>query len=252
MPSPNKSFIQCWVAAGKHLNAQVNGGIKRWFRAHTNPPFLEHLSFGIGNQLFFIRIEAPYDQLDIPGNVQGLHRIAAFCRGHACLMPMRKTKSEEWEPVFPDWGLLDARTGILINPSSFENVKDIEMTAWELHDFAVQIVRDQLEKDGYRIMSWSGDPEIDPSIWFIGSSGPEWVVVRSVKYPVKKAEKPINLQIILKKLSPHSINGNFASVAFCSSDQSTKNEDEPVLPLWRDHGLYVSYTGLEKLLKKSI
>jgi hypothetical protein len=29
-------------------------------------------------------------------------------------------------------------------------------------------------------MSWQGNPSVDPSIWFVGDSGPEWVVVRAV------------------------------------------------------------------------
>jgi hypothetical protein len=49
-------FLECWRAAGKHLNNQVQGGINTWLRAHPSPPFLEHLSFRLGNQLFFVRV----------------------------------------------------------------------------------------------------------------------------------------------------------------------------------------------------
>ena len=59
------------------------------------------------------------------------------------------------------------------------------MTAWELHDFAVQVVKGQLEKEGYELMSSQGNPGVDPAIWFVGDSkGPEWIVVRAERYPV--------------------------------------------------------------------
>lgn len=49
------AFYEIWRAAGQHLNSQVEGGIRSWLRAHVSPPILEHLSFRLGNQLFFIR-----------------------------------------------------------------------------------------------------------------------------------------------------------------------------------------------------
>lgn len=50
-------FAQCWQAAREHLHSQVQGGIQSWLKADLRPPFLEHLSFVLGNQLFFIRLE---------------------------------------------------------------------------------------------------------------------------------------------------------------------------------------------------
>ena len=46
-----------WSAAGRHLSHQAGGQVQSWLRAHLTPPFLEHLSFSLGNQLFFIRVE---------------------------------------------------------------------------------------------------------------------------------------------------------------------------------------------------
>ena len=58
------------------------------------------------------------------------------------------------------------------------------MTPWEVHDMAVQVVRDYLEKEGFELMSWQGNPEVDPSIWFVGKTRrTEWVVVRPAKFP---------------------------------------------------------------------
>jgi hypothetical protein len=80
------------------------------------------------------------------------------------------------------WGLVDARTGKEVDPMALISDERIEITDWELQDFAVQIVRDHLEKIGMKLIVVAGNPAVDPSIWFVGESGPEWVVVRAVRF----------------------------------------------------------------------
>ena len=87
-----------------------------------------------------------------------------------------------WAPDASGWGLLDAQTGTPIDPVALVTDERIEMTDWELHDFAVQIVRGELQKDGKELMSWTGNPAVDPAIWFVGDTGPEWIVVRAARY----------------------------------------------------------------------
>ena len=130
------------------------------------------------------------ESLKSPEAEEELRSIAEGCKGHACLMPMRR-RAGAWAPDASGWGLLDAQTGTPIDPVALVSDEQIEMTGWELHDFTpVQIVRDQLEKTGRKLMSWQGDPSVDPSIWFIGVDGPEWVVVRAVRYPQRAAKLP--------------------------------------------------------------
>ena len=69
MQQVTEEFVRCWQAAGRHMRAQVQGSIS-WIKANRNPPFLEHLSFRLGNQLFFVRLE-PIDSLvRVPGSVK--------------------------------------------------------------------------------------------------------------------------------------------------------------------------------------
>ena len=163
-------FAECWQAAGRHLQQQGQGAIN-WLRAHLHPPMLEHLSFRLGNQLFFVCLGvegvAPFPA----GTAKALRAVADGCRGHACVMPMRKTSSG-WHAAAPGWGLLDMATNRPITPPALITDEKIEMSAWELQDFAVQTVRDLLEKEGRKLMSWQGNPEVDPSLWFGGDHGP--------------------------------------------------------------------------------
>lgn len=231
-------FFRCWQAAGMHLQNQVQDAVIYWLRAHLSPPFLEHLSFRLGNQLFFIRLEDVDQRLEMPGSHEGLLSIAKGCNGYACILPMRKSGSEWKTNTSEGWGLIDAITRKEINPFNLVDDKPLQMTDWELHDMAVQIVRQNLEKDGFKITSWQGIPHVDPSLWIQGANGPEWVVVREALYPAKKAMLPANMDEIAKNCLPMSKVGHFASVAIA-------NHDDNNLLLYRGHAMYIRYEGLQ-------
>lgn len=233
-----QEFAECWQAAGKHLETQVQGGIQSWLRAHLDPPFLEHLSFRLGNQLFFIRIVDSADRLEVPGSLQGLLSIADGCKGHACLLPMKKRLLGGWETARTGWGLIDARSGSLVDPIDLVSDEKIEMTDWELHDFAVQIVRDQLIADGYPIISFHDNPGVFPSLWFDGDSGEEWVIVTACRFPEEKGTLPNNWHGIREQFGRRGKKGHVAHVGFA-------NADNPFEPLWRGYGTHVRFCGLE-------
>lgn len=247
MQEMSEEFLKVWQGAGIHLNNQVQGGIQSWLRAHPYPPFLEHLSFRLGNQLFFIRIEDVDGKVEGPGSLRGLLAVAESNHGHACLLPVkRKFFGGGWVPERTGWGLIDAKTSKPIDPISLVTDEKIEMTPWELQDMAVQVVRTFLEKQGHRIMSWQGNPEVDPAIWFVGDSkGPEWVVVRTIKFPENHAPRPSNWQAIAGQCSRMSQVGHFASVALVSAEQPFQSQDEQPVPLLRGHAMHVRFIGLE-------
>lgn len=245
MDEPSEEFSRCWQAVGRHLQTQAQGASLSWLKANLTPPFLEHLSFRVGNQLFFIRIEDAEGQIDVPGNFNGVLSVADSSNGHACLMPMRR-KGSEWVPSENGWGLIDARTRMPIDPAALVTDENIEMSDWELHDFAVQIVRDHIEKQlGYQLMSSQGDPNVNPSIWFAGDDGPEWVVVRAIRYPDLEASLPANIKEIAGNCARLSRIGHFASVGVANSDDPFDSSEKALaIPLWRGHGMYVRFVGL--------
>lgn len=245
MRKVSEQFARCWQAAGRHIQTQVQGPSLSWLKVTLNPPFLEHLSFRLGNQLFFIRIEDVDERLQVPGSRGGLLSVATGCKGHPCIMPMCY-RAGTWFPDAAGWGLIDARTGRPIDPMAHVSDERIEMTDWELQDFAVQIVRDHLEKAGRKLMSWVSCPEVDPSIWFVGDSGPEWVVVRAARYPKKKAEVPANWQQIAARCTKLGKVGHFASVAAANADDAFDPSGAVAPePLWRGHAMLVRFEGLE-------
>ena len=247
MNEMSEAFFPCWKAAGIHLSNQVDGGIQSWLRAHPYPPFLEHLSFRLGNQLFFVRVEDVDGKVQGPGNARGFITAAKMANGRACVLPMKKKLfGGAWVADMTGWGLLDADTRRPVHPVSLVTDQKIEMTPWEVHDMAVQVVRDHLQEQGFELMSWQGNPDVDPAIWFIGKTKrPEWVVVRSATFPASSASRPGNWQAIAAGCSKMSATGHFASVAVVSVDQPFASGDEAPVPLWRGHGMHVRFTGLE-------
>ena len=246
MQEMSREFFPIWQAAGEHLDAQVDGGIQSWLRAHPYPPVLEHLSFRLGNQLFFIQVEDAEGRIKGPGSRRGLLAVARGTNGHACVLPMRKRMlRSSWVADRPGWGLIDARTGQAIDPHALVTDEPIEMTDWELHDMAVQVVREHLQQQGFKLMSWQGNPDVDPSIWFVGKSGrPEWVVVRAYAFPQEGAERPGNWEDIADGCSHLSTTGHFAPVGICGADQLLDLGDNVKRP-YRGHRLHVAFKGLE-------
>ena len=247
MAEMSQAFFPCWRAAGLHLSRQVDRGIQSWLRAHPYPPFLEHLSFRLGNQLFFVRVEDVDGKVQGPGNPRGFITAAQMANGRACILPMkRQLLGGSWVADMPGWGLLDAASRRPVDPVSLVTDQKIEMSPWEDHDMAVQVVRDYLQNQGFELMSWQANPQVDPSIWFVGKSKrPEWVVVRAAKFPDKSAQRPANWQSIAAGCSKMSQTGHFASVALVSMDQPFASASEAPMPLWRGHAMHVRFTGLE-------
>jgi hypothetical protein len=247
MHEMSKAFFPCWKAAANHLDNHMDGDFASWLRAHPYPPFLEHLSFRLGNQLFFVQVEDVDGKVMGPGNPIGCVAAARNADGHACILPMKRSALDgTWAPDLPGWSLVDAENGKPIDPLGLVTEQKIEMTPWELHDMAVQIVRGYMERRGFEMISWQSNPEFDPSIWFVGTDKqPEWVVVRATRFPAKSASRPRNWQAIAESCAGTGTKGHFASVAMVSTNQPFESDDEPPTPLWRGYGMHVRFTGLE-------
>ena len=228
-----------WQAAGRHIQSFFQDGLQSWLKVEPHPPFLEHLSFRIGNQVFFVRLEDVEDRQETPGNREGLLRVAEGWRGFPCLMPMRRTLTG-WKSELGGWGLIDLRNAQLVDPFSLVSDELIEVTDWELLDFAVLVVKQWLQGNGFEIMSTHSNPEVDPNIWFVGDNGPEWVIVRAARFPEKVARIPSNVEAIATQCEALSTLGNFASVAFALADNLES-------PIWRGHAADVQFDGIERV-----
>lgn len=240
-------FQAVWLAAAEHLNNLIQAEEGVWLRCHPYPPFLDHLSFRLGNQLFFIRVEDADRKVAAPGTQRGVVNLAEQAGGHPCALLMRRGSSlEEWKPVYPGHSVADMRTGKPINPMSLRTDEKIAMTLWEIHAMGIQVVVEYLQEQGLMVTSWQTDPGVDPQVWFQNPDGEiEWVVVRTVSYPEDHAPRPAHWASIADSTQKPKHSGRFASVALSSGDQNFKKSDEPVIPLWRGQGMMVGFSGFE-------
>lgn len=243
---PSEDFKRAWQAAGCHLGP-MGGDSLKWLRASLNPPMAEHLSFCLGNQLFFIFLEAAeyvYERenslfLDLS------HEAGAI----PCIMPMRG-RLTDYEPALPGWGLIHAETKEPVDPGALVSDELIEMTDWELHDFAIQVVKTALEEEGKNVFSAQSDRRIDPSLWFEENGDAYWVVVREARYPLPEVSAPGNLRDIAADCSRMATVGFFASVLVANDDDPFDPDaatNGNFLPLYRGHGMFVRFEGLQDI-----
>ncbi|MEI6269657.1 MAG: hypothetical protein WCP01_12315 [Methylococcaceae bacterium] len=245
-PEPTEEFKQAWSSAGRYIQNQADSGFN-WLRANLNPPMAEHLSFRIGNQIFFVFVEAA--EFNYKAHSILFDKVCKEANAIPCLMPMSKLLGK-WRPKNDGWGFINADSKKAINPLDFVSDELIEMTDWELHDFAIQVVSAGLEKEGKKIFSKQPSREIDPSIWFQDETGPHYVVVRAARYPETEISLPKNIDDIKLGCSKMSKSGYFAPVILANSedpfDPNAKSNGN-FLPLYRGVGMFPKYSGISAL-----
>jgi hypothetical protein len=211
-------FEECWRSAGSHLSLRVRDAGASWLRADL-PPFREHFSFALGNQLFFVQIK----DVDHPANgwVQDgcLQAIVKEANGIGCLMPMRKIDGD-WKAVERGWGLIEFRSKQPISPFDLATDEPIEMTAWEIHDVGIQAVRHHLSATGWTIASWQSDLNVDPSL-FAGKDGQFCgFVVRTSEVGVEAGNRPNNAGRIAEQLRARGWGAKFVGMKITADFQS--------------------------------
>ena len=137
------------------------------FISFATIPTPVHTSFRIGNQLFFIHIVDLDDNMEQPGSIEGFISICERFQCLACLIPVRK-KNNKWTIENLDWGLIDAKTGDVIDPYELVSDEKIVMSDYEIHEMGNDYVRYHIitKNLGYKVSSFIIDPDIIPSIIF--------------------------------------------------------------------------------------
>ena len=236
-------FIEAWKEAIKHLFLKGREAIK-WLKCDLSPPILEHISFRIGNQIFFVRIIDLDCKLDTPSNTEGLKMISKKANGIACKMPIRR-KGVGWEVVLPNWGLIDVFSEKEVRPFDLVTNEKIIMTDWEIQDFAVQYCKKHLEnKLGYTINSYQGNPNVNPSIWFEDKNDIGAVVVLSNRYGENNSHNLCKLSKLKKEII--NITDNIYSIKIELRNPNQKKNNK-IMPLYRGHATEISSSDFEHI-----
>jgi hypothetical protein len=237
----DRVFRAAWRVAGEHLQC-LGGSNLKWLRAELTPPLAEHLSFTFGNQLFFVFLEV--EGANSPSSDALFVQSASEASAVPAVLSMKRDATGKFKPRFDGWGLRRIGTRERLVPEVMADDTILDMSSWELHDFAVQVVANQLARAGMKVLSKQSSPHIDPSIWYEDESGLGFVVVRAARYPARNAPRPKNGGAIAAACASRSSRAMFASVAAASAEPGFGQS--PLLP--RGHAMYVRYTGLEPLV----
>lgn len=236
----SEEFWPCWQAAARHIQACAKGEDVIWIKTDLSPPIMEHFSFRIKNQIYLVRVIDADDKVESPGTTTGLIHHAEQWDGIPCLLPIRMEKGE-WKPVNPGWGLVHAVDNTPVSPPDLDSDRAVEMTEWELYDFAVTCVRQHIERTlGRTVANYCNNPRINPSLFFEGDDSLEWVVVRVARGEIggRRPEDAMLTQAMLRDNGYPT--GHFASIGVVSADG-------PSEPLIRGAAMHVYFEGLEPL-----
>lgn len=209
-------FENCWYAAGRHLSLRVRDSGASWLRAEL-PVFREHLSFALGNQLFFIQLIDVDDPRSGWWQPTRLAMAVEEANGIGCLLPMM-LQDGAWKPVEAGWGLIDMDSRLPLRPADKVTEEPIIMTPWEIHDAGVQVARQHLAANGWTVTSWQSDLEVNPSI-FAGKDGQlcGFVVRNSNKGP-DKGERPENARKITEQMQSQGWGAKFIGLKVAGDD----------------------------------
>ena len=185
-------FIGAWQAALKHLSV-MGGDSIRWLRAYLDQPFAEHLSFVLGNQLFFVYVQAAEFQ-DLP-----TEEVFLWCSKQANAIPCRLpmvVAAGEWTRRNQGWGLNHAVTGKPVDPAALVSEELILMTDWEVHDVGIQVVAQHLSRENCSVISRQPDRGSFPNcgLMITGTPFGRWLMRPGILRPCRALMRVFELR----------------------------------------------------------
>ena len=260
-PQPTVFFVYVREMVGYWLQQEMNK-LKEdkwhqgahWIKMEWTYPCFEQLTFAYKNQIFCVVIEIidkTTGESLLPQKWK--NNLIDNCIKNNLIPCLYKVSVKDpsnpiyntIKPITSGWNLFNAITNKPIIPENVISDAKIEISEWELNDFAIQVVREYItNKLNYKILSYQNIIGINPQLWFEDENkNMNYVVVRYAVYPNNKAERPNDLKSI--QLSVAAYQGYFASVAFFPSNENS----EDISKIYRGEPVNIVFNGLEKLEK---
>lgn len=219
----------------------------------SNP--IHHLIFRRGNRLALIYVEAdPETKLDARRQKRLVERARAWQA--IPVLAVCKVFSPVWiadgqikrfsEPSVDAIRLIDLFRRRALDERRFDDRERIAMSDWEVLDFAVQVVREKIEREGYTVEAWTSEPNDDPNVEATKDGQRYYVVVAAGRYPEHEPIVDRNrLVACAERAARDGSRLARATVSFASSDDMFVG-DFP-LPLWRGREATIRFQGLDFL-----
>ena len=268
-PEPSEIFLKARQITGIQLQEQFEHFNKgkvassydgfKWVKTELTYPSFDNLSFSYKGSVYSVLIELT-DKTGSSFSLKQRERLFNACAENnliPCLFKinlkeksknllsfMTSTNSQdeyELSSLEQGWNLFDARSNQKINPFTLSTEEPTKMSKWELSNFAIQIVRNDIEKDGNEVLSFCDLPEVNPQIWFKDKQGNVgWVVVKHITTETDlDYRKWVGLEQHNEQLLP--FDGYYGSIQFHSLKTNS------MVNLNRGDAYVVNYKGLERI-----
>jgi hypothetical protein len=147
-------------------------------------------------------------------------------------------------PLIETLSFVRAGTHRVIREDEFDLTERIEISDWELLDFAVQVARTKLEEQGYSIESWTTEANAAPHIRARKDDLVHRVVVGPGRYPVAE---PIYDQTRLMAAAETTLlqGGMLWKMPVLVANAEDQFLGSHVRPLYRGEAALIKCTGLE-------
>ena len=250
-PDPGRQYIEDRMNALQYLDKtalKLEGGpaknsithkYLRWVKTEPSYPAFEDFTFAFRNQVFPVLVLRADDKgrlLNPPARLEALRRESERNNLVPCVFPIR---DKTGRPFFPGtWNLINPFTGEKIDPFAVSSDSPVEISDWELRNWAVNIVWQYLDREGLEKLSYCDAPGIYPQIWFRDKDGKAcWIDVLYGVYPtdIERLEVPYSK-------CPDEIlgyDGYIARVGFAGAEDMSR--------LYRTQPANVNFRGITQI-----
>jgi hypothetical protein len=261
----SEAFLRARNAAGVRLQdlfGQFGGCVQnsqdyRWIKTDLTWPSFDHLTFAYRNQVFSLLVDLVHSGRSSL-SIQEVKRCVNACTEHNLISCVFPVDAQSFTPLINGWNLTHLESRIPLQPEYCIDDVKVEMSDWELRNFAIQIVRDHVVKNMKgNVLSYCDVTGIDPQVWFEDQHGNRsWVIVRNfAQISGSESKEFAGIERSNPKLVPYD--GFFGAVSVASSELITFDLDDKIVPLskrfdgsspiYRGDGFYVNFKGLERI-----
>ncbi len=250
-PNPDKEFLLNRHRALVHVNNNFKkfaGLVKnehedfRWIKTELTSPRFEDFAFAYRNKIFCIIVEKAVkvqgNQMGF-GNRQKIETLLDACEENnltPCIFPI--VEKDNRPVYFGTWNLINPTTGKFVDPINESSDELVEVSDWELKNWAVQIVINYVREQGLEILSYCDAPGVDPQIWFKNDKGrPCWIEVLPAKFPEKN--KVCSVDSFPARVL--TFDGYVAHVNFAGDEDHTNGN------IYRSKGADIAFNGIKKV-----
>jgi hypothetical protein len=193
-PEPGEEYKRAWLSTGMYLESlfkRYNRYLKDkhtgfcWLRAEPVSPTFDSMNFRFKNQVYSVLINLVSDGHSYLSKRQKDTQIEV-CNANDMIPCLFTVSLEDMRPVEPGWNLRHTVTKAIVDPKKMSTDAPRPVSEWELANWGISFVKDDLEQKGYKVLSFTDAPGIFPQMWFEDSQGRRsWVQV-----VVNESEKP--------------------------------------------------------------